>query len=68
MKLCKDCKWSKNSWLSPFSWEFAKCKSPKQPMEKNIINGKEIQKYTYCVTYRTGAIDCGVEATWFEPK
>lgn len=79
MKLCKDCKHKRNSWLIwPFSLgsKFWKCVAP-QGQENDPVTGKNKMCYIYCSTHRSGAVGtidddlpfcCGPSGKFFEPK
>lgn len=69
MKLCKDCKFYKIDWMSPFTGRFAKC-SFNDEVETNLVTGRNIvnEKRTYCSIERKYEENCGVEAKNFQPR
>lgn len=75
MKLCKDCKYYKFDWMSPFSGQYAKClkeMTSETKTEVNYVTGKvtviPIGKIGYCSVNRKYDHCCGNDATWFEAK
>ena len=67
MKICRDCRFYKRSWISPFSDRFAKCMFlTKEESEKiNLVSGKpNTKELKFCETERD--FDCGKEGKNFE--
>lgn len=69
VKLCKDCKFFKKDWASPFTGRFAKCKRT-DTVKDNLITGRGvvIEKRQYCSIEREYESLCGPAARYFEEK
>lgn len=68
VKVCKDCKWYKNSWIDPA--DLSMCSNPRakgyriEPVTGTLV-------YAYCDIERRkyiGSNNCGPDADFFEPK